>query len=222
MPIRNGPARRALWTAITFSALWACGGDTIGGGPDAGPSSSSGGSSGSSSGSGSREVPINHRPNDDLCTQPAPPGDCVGSSSGAPNARCSTDADCADAGPGGRCIESTTGGPADVCYCTYDMCTGDAACPSGQTCACHGSAYLSGGSTCTPGNCRVDADCGAGGYCSPTESTAGCGGLAGYYCHTPKDLCVNDSDCSNTDACMYEASAGYWECEALQECFTAM
>jgi Cys-rich repeat protein len=101
------------------------------------------------------------------------------------------------------------------------MCSDDAACPSGETCACHGSAYSSGGNTCVPGNCRVDSDCGAGGYCSPTEDVMSCGGVGGYYCHTAQDRCVNDSDCADggfPDVCAYSTSAGYWECAQQSLC----
>ena len=112
-------------------------------------------------------------------------------------------------------------GPAG-CDCTYDICAGDVACPSGQTCACHGSPYTFGlGNMCVPGNCRVDADCGTGGYCSPSPAmpcgAAGsldyCQELA-YDCHTPKDLCVNDSDCAAGLGCVYSVSDGDWKCLA--------
>jgi hypothetical protein len=71
------------------------------------------------------------------------------------------------------------------------------------------------------GNCRVDADCGAGGYCSPSYDTVGCGGLAGTYCHTAMDKCLNDSDCptsSGPQACVYSTASGYWECQAEKQC----
>ena len=70
------------------------------------------------------------------------------------------------AGTNGRCVEQ--GGGIAFCGCTYDTCVDDAACPTGQTCACHGSPYNGGGNSCVPGNCRVDTDCGPGGYCSPS------------------------------------------------------
>lgn len=130
---------------------------------------------------------------------------------------CSSDSQCTS-GVDGRCVIS--GGGALYCSCTYDTCMHDTDCPTGQTCACHGSAYVGGdGNSCVPGNCRVDADCGAGGYCSPSFSLMGCGGLAGYYCHTPKDACINDSDCgANDNVCVYDAAAGYWECKMALLC----
>jgi hypothetical protein len=70
-----------------------------------------------------------------------------------------------------------------------------------------------------PGNCRVDADCGPGGYCSPTVDS-GCGsfyGVQGYYCHTPADECVNDRDCPGYGTpeapyCAYSTTVGHWVC----------
>jgi hypothetical protein len=147
-----------------------------------------------------------------------PPGDCQGPAGGGPN--CSKDTDCTEGGVDGRCIENNGG--ALICYCTYDTCGSDASCGTGSTCACHGSAYNNGGNTCVPGNCRVDADCGAGGYCSPSESTSGCGGVvAGYYCHTAGDLCINDSDCSAGgfgEACIYSTTASVWSCQRVPLC----
>jgi len=97
------------------------------------------------------------------------------------------------------------GGPAG-CSCSYDTCTQDTDCQTGQTCACHGSPYNDFGNTCVTGNCRTDADCGVGNYCSPTAPAGGwCGEVASYYCHTSNDLCVNDSDCVGTDAGALEA-----------------
>jgi hypothetical protein len=41
----------------------------------------------------------------------------------------------------------------------------------------------------------------------------------GYYCHTPRDQCVDDSDCQgvNFPSCVYEPSAGYWKCEVYEQ-----
>jgi hypothetical protein len=75
------------------------------------------------------------------------------------------------------------------------------------------------------GNCRVDADCGAGGYCSPSSLTFTCGdGLAGYYCHTKADLCIDDSDCTvmptiaAIPGCVYSTTDSRWECNDLLVC----
>lgn len=190
-----------------------------GSGSSSGASSSSSGS-GSSSGSSSGGVPpVNHRPDDSQCLGPAPAGTCnFGGSSGA--GMCSNDSQCADAGVNGRCIENNGG--AVYCFCTSDTCADDTACPGDQTCACHGSPYTSGaGNHCVPGNCRVDADCGAGGWCSPSYAPQSCGALGGYYCHTPQDKCVNDTDCPTSTGpatCSYDTTLGYWTCQQTALC----
>jgi hypothetical protein len=47
----------------------------------------------------------------------------------------------------------------------------------------------------------VDSDC-ASGYCSPSVGSLGTFyGIQGYYCHTPKDTCSNDSDCGGGGYC---------------------
>jgi hypothetical protein len=114
----------------------------------------------------------------------------------------------------GRCVQNN-GGPT-TCLCVWDICADDSACPAGQTCACHGSPYEFGeGNHCVPSNCRVDADCGPGGWCSPTFSASLCGVVGGYYCHTSRDTCVNDSDCVDGGvgfACGFDTTVGYWSC----------
>jgi hypothetical protein len=165
---------------------------------------------------------MNHRPSDAACQTTPPPGQCNFSSSsgGGPPGECSSDAQCSDAGKDGRCVEQ--GGGAVYCACTYDACSHDTDCPTGKTCACHGSPYDGPlGNACVPGDCRVDADCGAGGYCSPTMSNQGCGGLGGYYCHTPQDQCIDDSDCPSSNGlgvCTYDTTAKYWRCTVQLLC----
>jgi len=199
------------------------GGDASSSNSDAGSSSADGSSddaSSSSSDGGSDEagrVPVNHRPNDDQCMTPEPPGTCAASLSLVE--ACLEDSDCVS-GTNGRCDE-TLG--IVTCFCSYDMCTQDTDCPAGQTCACHSSPYNDFSNACVPGNCRVDADCGPGGYCSPTittdPETTWCGSVGGYYCHTPNDLCIDDSDCGGgNDFCVYSSTGGRWECMLVFIC----
>jgi hypothetical protein len=119
------------------------------------------------------------------------------------------DSDCTS-GVNGRC--NMNNGGAVFCRCTYDACMHDTDCPTGQACACHGADFHPDSNECIAGNCRVDADCGANGFCSPT--IGGCGGLAGYYCHTAGDLCVDDTDCTtgSLQACEYVSASARWEC----------
>jgi hypothetical protein len=88
---------------------------------------------------------------------------------------------------------------------------------------CHGSAYTHGaGNTCLTSNCRVDADCGAGGYCSPADNVSSCGSVLGYFCHTASDMCLDDSDCTGSgmgpQVCTYVPTAGHWECKTSGLC----
>jgi hypothetical protein len=156
-------------------------------------------------------VPMYHRASDAQCTAAAPPGDCtIGGGAGA----CMHDADCT-MGTNGRCNMNMTG--AVFCRCTYDVCAHDTDCMTGQTCACHGADLHQGSNECVPGNCRVDADCGASGYCSPT--IGGCGGLVGYYCHTAADTCIDDGDCNGSlQACEYDGTAMHWACTNRMFC----
>ena len=172
--------------------------------------------------SGVGRVPLNHRPSDAQCSDARPPGSCTASALITPGG-CLLDSDCA-AGVNGRCL-NPGGGPAADCYCSYQECMHDTDCPAGKTCACLDAPYAGGSFTCVPGNCRVDADCGAGGYCSPSSTTGICGdSLAGYYCHTARDLCVDDSDCPATPGspdvpgCVYSAMDSRWECDELPVC----
>lgn len=169
-------------------------------------------------------VPMNHRPNADQCAAPAPAVNCMGGNGMlGGDFPCSNDSDCT-AGINGRCLHG--GGPTG-CSCSYDACTQDSDCSTGLTCACRGSPYNSIGNTCVAGDCRVDADCGPAGYCSPVATSAGfCESVVGYYCHTPNDLCVNDSDCPSGNGpnfpsdgfCEYSTTSSRWECEIAPVC----
>lgn len=212
---------RELMAVLAVAALCACGGSTVG-------VTDAGAEGGSSPGGGfdAGGIPLQHRPSDTQCSQSPPGAGCP-----FPGGTCQTDAQCtSDAAINGRCVEPSL----NTCTCTYDACAGDADCPTGQTCGCHGSPYAgSSGNACTPGNCRIDSDCGARGYCSPSPGTQ-CGSgpgpaLAGYYCHTAKDACVNDGDCptlqspsdpndTTSQTCGYSASTGRWQCQPVPIC----
>jgi hypothetical protein len=169
------------------------------------------------------EVPMRHRPNDSGCATPPATGNCSSAGYEEPDGSsafpCRTDGQCTQ-GTNGPC---NTAAPIPImgCRCDYDTCTGDADCPAGQLCVCHGSAEAFGfGNTCMPGNCRVDGDCGPHGYCSPSAETENCGSVVGYFWHTAADACVNDSDCSETitTACMWSTADGRWECQSAPGC----
>jgi hypothetical protein len=131
--------------------------------------------------------------------------------------KCTSDADCTE-GENGRC----TGNAHDGWQCTYDECFADSDCASAadgapQVCGC-AAGPSSNNNVCLPGNCRLDTDCGAGGYCSPSLDQCGDYTL-GYFCHVPKDECVDDADCvasiGKADAyCAFNSDAGHWKCAA--------
>lgn len=126
-----------------------------------------------------------------------------------PGGDCESHDDCTD-GENGRCTNLgrwTT--------CTYDGCFADSEC--GDTaCICDGGS--GGENVCMSGDCQVDADCGEGGWCSPSFGDCGhYSGVVAYYCHTPQDECVNDSECGDTDDswggyCAFNPALGYWAC----------
>lgn len=127
---------------------------------------------------------------------------------------CGSDADCSD-GVNGRCM-APLGGAADN-VCTYDACSTDADCTN-AVCDCRPDAISSAPNRCLIGNCKVDSDCGQGGYCSPSVAFDRVNyPYAGYYCRTAEDRCLNDEDCEpNTARCAYNPSYGYWACSNSQ------
>jgi hypothetical protein len=65
---------------------------------------------------------------------------------------------------------------------------------------------------CVPAACITDADCGPGGYCSPSIAPLCGNGTDGYFCHTPDDQCDDDSDCAGYASCTWTEAS--WTCEA--------
>jgi collagen type I alpha len=177
------------------------------------------------SGGATGRVPAKHRASAVACSTDRPAGACPaanGSGAPSPTLTCTKDGDCT-AGANGRCLPL---GRVVGCSCSYDTCTTDADCAQmGGPCVCRPDAQgvvaptTSAANMCLAGNCRVDADCGAGGYCSPTLGSCGnYGGVTGYYCHTTKDTCVDDSDCAAKSAgdCRYNPAISGWDCESTE------
>jgi hypothetical protein len=129
---------------------------------------------------------------------------------------CTTHADCT-AGVNGKCIQGG-GSAGGMYYCTYDQCATDADCESGKICYCTADTAAR---CLTVGNCQSDADCGGGGYsyCSPSTGRD-CGGyhsIDGFHCHTAKDTCMDDADCTGTDYCNFDTYEGRWKCTAIDK-----
>jgi hypothetical protein len=157
----------------------------------------------------STAAPQNHRPSGATCPASRGAGSLAtgcAPDSGAAGA-CVTDTDCA-AGQNGRCLP--TPGVACVPECSYDVCRTDADCASGGPCVCRASSTDSTPNVCVPGNCLVDSDCGPSGFCSPSGLPGACG--IGYYCHTPKDTCIDNADCASNEGCSFDTHLLAWAC----------
>lgn len=149
-------------------------------------------------------VPKVHRAASVSCIRTRGPG-----SPGSDPHGCQSDADCG--GINGRCYTWYTNN-----ICTFDACFTDADCSDGKLCECARDETNGGGSLghhCVgTGNCRVDADCGANGFCSPSYGWDRRSGSEGYFCHTPNDQCIDDSDCPNSAPCHFNQQSARWEC----------
>jgi len=222
------------WSTLAGLALVpflaACAGDVAGG-----DARGSGGSN------GTWRIPENHRPAGSTCPEQRGPNsvsvDGCQTNSAVGNGAyvlCTQDSDCT-AGTNGRCFAA--GPMACMTICSYDTCFSDSDCPSNQPCECRSLASDSSPNAClTEGNCRIDADCGQGGYCSPSQVNNSCfcpspalcpsgtscspGPCAcgdscghGYFCHTAADTCIDDSDCDG-GTCNYDTVNHRWDCAA--------
>jgi hypothetical protein len=183
---------------------------------------------GATSSGGEADAPLFHRAAPACCPAlrgPAPPANVASGTPYGPD--CSSDAVCTE-GANGRCFPDE--GLVMESGCSYDKCFTDSQCPSLSACHCRDSAADSTPNVCLPvGTCTVDADCGLGGYCSPSPSppagiVPGCGyPNFAYYCHTKKDTCTNASDCPIPEpsqigielfpVCVYDPALQHWGCD---------
>lgn len=191
-----------------------CGGKSVdrpaldAGAPDASVSSHDAGSDEAS------RVPKEHRASHAQC--PTERGAITPTSDGCPVSalHCAQDSDCTS-GKNGRCNDVGVC-PSD---CDYDDCFQDSDCEHQTPCFCRQSATDK--NYCfTTSNCTVDADCGDGGYCSPSLIANSCicqspSCTEGYFCHTPRDGCIDDSDCPTMQSCAFDRNEQRFYC---QEC----
>jgi hypothetical protein len=108
--------------------------------------------------------------------------------------------------------------PQGYCLCQVDDCQSDNDCRAfgdhdAGACTCNSSPLTN---LCVDANCRVDADCGPHGYCSPMIDPCS-KAISGYFCHTPKDTCTDDADCPGTP-CTYLPMASLWRCVRPPQC----
>ncbi len=174
---------------------------------------------------GAQRVPLRHRPVATACGDaPRPAGNCGGRPDlGLPDQdECNGDVSCTN-GMNGRCVAEGI----SLCHCSYDDCRSDSDCLAGSLCDCRDEwvrGFPEGPNRCLPSDCRIDSDCGAGGYCSPSLDPQ-CGTFSGitlWHCHTPKDECIDDSDCAAIDGgyvtpfCAWAPELGHWACSIAQ------
>ena len=151
--------------------------------------------------------PAARAPGTNSCNCAGPPGACS-PCAGFPGG-CGQDSDCT-AGINGRCLDL---GPLPSMSCSYDGCFSDADCPANTPCDCRDSTLSQTANSCLTGsNCRVDSDCGPGGFCSPSQASWN---ELTYDCHTANDKCLNNSDCASNENCVFGQLAGYWSCAVI-------
>ncbi len=225
-----------LASVASFTGVWgvvlACSSssDSISPTPDAGADVASEASDAPIDRAKKSLTPTFHRTQTTLCGKdrpPSAPGDGGAGDAGADP--CTFDSDCV-AGNAGRCVygEATAKGK-----CSYDECYSDTDCPTGDLCLCRDAeeiipdlSILAG--THKPTNtvcaaaptCKIDNDCGSGGFCSPSYDPTT--GKFTFQCHLPQDECTNDDDClcpndNTTDLCFFDPAKGHWGCY-LKDC----
>jgi hypothetical protein len=154
-------------------------------------------------------VPTEHRATAAVCSHTRAPGLAIPDGFCTGTCQCEQDSQCTS-GTNGRCVLRLPSPP----LCSYDECFSDSNCGSGSVCQCRAPLDGHDANYCTPAStCRVDADCGANGFCSPSQSHEYCGTF--YACHTADDDCVNDSDCAVDSHCDYDTMAKHWVCGNL-------
>ena len=194
--------------SILALVLVACGGTTIDNqNTDAGADSAKD--------SANNRVPLRHRASATTCPAGRGSEESQIPDAGGNLGSCSSDSDCTQ-GTNGRCTWSNGG--AHILSCTYDQCGADSDC-TGTVCVCRADSSSTDVNFCgsSKSGCRVDADCGAGGYCSPSESsdTFCFSADSAYFCHTSSDECIDDADCGADGSCNFDPTAKHWKCGSL-------
>lgn len=143
--------------------------------------------------------PLHHRTGAPACVATRTSPEPVISAS-TTRADCTANAQCKD-GRNGRCVVARS-----TASCVYDACTNAAECPGVAVCECADV------NLCVASGCLKDADCGGGGYCSPSSCATGNG--APHFCHTTDDECIDDADCGagGVNVCRYQPGSRTWRC----------
>lgn len=124
---------------------------------------------------------------------------------------CKTDAECKD-GPHARCVQDS-GQIGQYCRCDY-ACASDSDCKQGEVCVCGDALGGNHHSQCVPAKCKSDAECGDR-TCGLSVYFNGCSEAVTLACHTDKDTCKTDADCTNGEDCALNADSGAWTCQPV-------
>ena len=166
----------------------------------------------SCSGSGNEKAtraPISHRASGSVCPKGRGAGVSVDGGACSQSAPCAQDSDCT-AGTNGRCLQA--GGPACNYYCSYDDCAQDSDCTGNVPCPCRSSSSNTASNACATGsNCRVDADCGPGGFCSPSLVGSPCQCISEIFCQADSgsSCSVTENGVTKSTACSCDGNCGH-------------
>ena len=175
-------------------------------------------------------APLNHRASAAACPRGRDGGvqiSCPDSGAGPlPGNPCAVDSDCT-AGNDGVClcvpdlVAPPSGDGPGLLYtetsCSYDQCFVDSDCGPRTPCDCREPSIYGSPNVClSASNCAVDSDCGPPGFCSLSTVIDQTPSI-GFFCHTPDDTCIDDSDCPTFDGptaweCRFDATSAIWRC----------
>ena len=178
----------------------------------------------------SRPMP-RHHPAGTTCPQPDPAdSECTpvwwsfGSINGGPS-ECGKRSECEDSE---LCLQVDSFARATQCLCRELECLSDADCEDDTLCDCGitdpaltcGTQDAQCSHRCVPAWCRTDADCGVGGWCSPSFDDCHAS-LLYFACHRAEsDECTSDAECfysRDGRMCQFSPGAG-WRCRQEPVC----
>jgi hypothetical protein len=175
-------------------------------------------------------APLDHRASATACPRGRDAGlgfPCPDSgASPLPGNPCAVDSDCTG-GNSGLCLcvpdlvpPPSGSGPGMLytqTFCSYDQCLVDSDCGPRVPCDCRVPNIFGSPNVClSASNCAVDSDCAPPSFCSPSLVVAQTPDI-GYFCHTPNDTCIDDSDCPVPggplrETCRFDATSAIWHC----------
>jgi hypothetical protein len=160
-------------------------------------------------------APLDHRASPTACPEEREAGaPCAAGTGPFPTeGSCEQDSDCT-MGKNGRCLAFPNAPPEEAgrqcgAICSYDDCFVDSDCPPRVPCVCRDVTIYGDPNVCsTQSQCAVDSQCGPPGFCSPQAGSP----FYGYFCHTLRDLCIDNTDCPSGDSCEFDTMTNRWFC----------